>query len=108
MPANSIAMKGGEGPFGYIDMGGMFTIVKVRDHLADYDNDPGWYKHPPGTVAFPASAQELARDGIDVQVPSPRAVSNIPSGSEPRLARVDAVPPSMKAHLARWGRHATE
>lgn len=31
----------------------MFTIFKVRDKLADYDKDPGWYDNPPGTVAGP-------------------------------------------------------
>jgi len=62
-PKNSIPMLGGKGPFGTIDMGGMFTILKVRQGLANYD-DPGWYKHPPGTVADLASADELRRDGI--------------------------------------------
>jgi hypothetical protein len=34
-------------------MGGMFTVVKVRGNLAHADyRDPGWYKHPPGTVAW--------------------------------------------------------
>ena len=64
MPRNSIPMKGTVGPFGdYIGMGGMFTIVKVRDHLATYDKDPGWYQHPPRTVSLKSSAQDLARDG---------------------------------------------
>jgi manganese oxidase len=59
-------MKGAPGPFGdYISMGGLFTIVKVRDQLKSYDEDPGWYKHPPGTVALKASDVELARDGIN-------------------------------------------
>jgi hypothetical protein len=49
----------------YIDMGGMFTILKVRKDITSYA-DPGWYKHPPGTVAEPAVEQELRRDGIDV------------------------------------------
>ena len=41
MPPNSIPMKGAVGPFGdYISMGGMFTVVKVRDRLASYDQDP--------------------------------------------------------------------
>jgi cobalt-zinc-cadmium efflux system outer membrane protein len=52
-----------KGPFGYIDMGGMFTVLKVREHLRGYE-DPGWYPHPPGTVADLASAEELRRDGI--------------------------------------------
>jgi hypothetical protein len=73
MPANSIPMKGAVGPFGdSILMGGMFTIVKVRDHLQSYDQDPGWYQHPPGTVALKASAADLARDGIDVNAQTAR------------------------------------
>jgi FtsP/CotA-like multicopper oxidase with cupredoxin domain len=46
MPRNSIPMLGGQGPFGPIDMGGMFTIVKVRDDM-NYDQDPGWYTQGP-------------------------------------------------------------
>ena len=63
LPDNSISMLGGEGPFGLIDMGGMFTVVKVRDKLTG-DNDPGWFEHPPGTVALEASDDDLARDNI--------------------------------------------
>jgi hypothetical protein len=48
-------------------MGGLFTIVKVRDQLKSYDEDPGWYKHPSGTVAMKTSDADLARDGIDVK-----------------------------------------
>ncbi len=34
-------------------MGGMFTVVKIREGLAKNDyTDPGWYKHPRGTVAY--------------------------------------------------------
>ena len=61
VPKNSIPMVGAQGPFDYITMGGMFTLLKVREHLTTYD-DPGWYKHPPGTVAEVASADELRRD----------------------------------------------
>ena len=61
VPKNSIPMVGARGPFDYITMGGMFTLLKVRDQLASYD-DPGWYKHPPGTVAEVASPEELRRD----------------------------------------------
>jgi manganese oxidase len=63
VPKNSIPMLGGKGPFGAIDMGGMFTVLKVREGLASYD-DPGWYDHPPGTVSVDATAEELRRDGI--------------------------------------------
>jgi FtsP/CotA-like multicopper oxidase with cupredoxin domain len=41
---------GSEGPFGTIEMSGMFTVLKVREGITTY-NDPGWYKNPPGTVA---------------------------------------------------------
>ena len=51
IPRNSIPMVGGKGPYGTIDMGGMFTLVKVRDDM-DYDRDPGWYQQPKGTSAW--------------------------------------------------------
>jgi FtsP/CotA-like multicopper oxidase with cupredoxin domain len=59
-PKNAISMVGGKGPFGTIDMGGMFTILKVRDHLTA---DPGWYAAP--NAAKEATAAELSRDGIE-------------------------------------------
>ncbi|MDX1706954.1 MAG: copper oxidase [Desulfobacterales bacterium] len=51
-PKNTLPMMMGKGPFGNIEMGGMFTVVKVRDHLSSYEKDPGWYKHPEGTIAY--------------------------------------------------------
>jgi FtsP/CotA-like multicopper oxidase with cupredoxin domain len=53
LPANTLPMMMGEGPFGPIGMGGMFSVVKVRRNQkrGDY-TDPGWFKHPPGTVAY--------------------------------------------------------
>jgi len=63
VPANSIPMRGADGPFSQIDMGGMFTILKVRDGISSYE-DPGWYTHPEGTVSRPATDAELQRDGI--------------------------------------------
>ena len=51
-PENTLAMMAGKGPFGNIEMGGMFTVVKVRDDQAAGDfSDPGWYRNPEGTVA---------------------------------------------------------
>jgi hypothetical protein len=67
VPRNSIPMVGGPGPFAYIDMGGMFTILKVREQVSGYD-DPGWYEHPAGTVADAASADDLRRDEVDVNL----------------------------------------
>ena len=49
-PRNTLPMMSGQGPFGEIEMGGMFTILKVREGLKSYD-DPGWYAHPEGTMA---------------------------------------------------------
>lgn len=60
---NSIPMLGAKGPHDSITMGGMFTIVKVRDKLDSYA-DPGWYQNPAGTMADVASGAELSRDGI--------------------------------------------
>jgi FtsP/CotA-like multicopper oxidase with cupredoxin domain len=52
LPDNTLPMMTGTGPFGGIGMGGMFTMLKVRKGLARSDyKDPGWYKHPPGTLA---------------------------------------------------------
>ena len=47
---NTLPMMTGEGPFGPIEMGGMFTVVKIREGITSYE-DPGWYDHPEGTVA---------------------------------------------------------
>lgn len=53
LPENTLPMMTGTGPFGAIEMGGMFTVFKVREGLARNDyRDPGWYKHPAGTVAW--------------------------------------------------------
>ncbi|MES2069294.1 MAG: copper oxidase [Pseudomonadota bacterium] len=52
IPDNTAPMMAGEGPFGGVEMGGMFSIVKVRKDQKPGDyKDPGWYQHPPGTVA---------------------------------------------------------
>ncbi len=53
MPDNTLPMMTGFGQFGPIEMGGMFTVVKVREGLAANDyRDPGPYKNPEGTVAY--------------------------------------------------------
>jgi manganese oxidase len=53
IPDNTLPMMGGEGPFGGVEMGGMFTVVKVRKEQKPGDyKDPGWYKHPAGTLAY--------------------------------------------------------
>ena len=52
LPDNTLPMMTGQGPFGGVSMGGMFSVLKVRRDQApgDYSN-PGWYKHPAGTLA---------------------------------------------------------
>jgi FtsP/CotA-like multicopper oxidase with cupredoxin domain len=53
LPDNTVPMMTGEGPFGGVEMGGMFSVLKVRrdQKPGDYSN-PGWYQHPKGTVAY--------------------------------------------------------
>jgi hypothetical protein len=67
-------------------MGGMFSVVKVREGLGRDDyKDPGPYQHPAGTVAYelPGAAGEAPRR---TQAPSraPAAEFNvIKPGSKP-------------------------
>jgi FtsP/CotA-like multicopper oxidase with cupredoxin domain len=53
IPDNTLPMMTGTGPYGGVEMGGMFSVVKVRKDQKPGDyKDPGWYKQPPGTQAF--------------------------------------------------------
>jgi hypothetical protein len=49
-PKNTLPMMTGQGPFGPVEMGGMFTILKVRAGITSYA-DPGWYEQPAGSMA---------------------------------------------------------
>lgn len=83
LPDNTLPMMTGRGPFGAAEMGGMFTLLKVRrdQKPGDY-RDPGWYRHPQGTVArewtgaLPAPARGTAPAArepskpLDVRKPS--------------------------------------
>jgi hypothetical protein len=52
IPDNTVPMMTGQGPFGSVEMGGMFSVLKVRREQKPGDyKDPGWFKHPAGTVA---------------------------------------------------------
>ncbi len=53
LPDNTAPMMTGQGPFGGVEMGGMFTVLKVRrdQKPGDYSSPP-WFQHPPGTVAY--------------------------------------------------------
>lgn len=70
IPENTLPMMGGKGPFGSVGMGGMFTVLKVRAEQKPGDyTDPGWYRHPPGTLAYewngalPAAPRSQAAGG---------------------------------------------
>jgi len=65
IPPNTLPMRGGDGPYSYIDMGGMFTVLKVRDDPSTAD-PAAWYQAPQGTVAASASEARLRSDGVDV------------------------------------------
>ena len=88
LPDNTLPMMTGFGQFGPLEMGGMFTVVKVREGIAANDyKDPGWYQHPPGTVAYEAQGAP----------PSARRASAAPS--KPGEAQLKVVKPSnRKAH----------
>jgi FtsP/CotA-like multicopper oxidase with cupredoxin domain len=83
LPENTLPMMTGTGQYGAIEMGGMFTTLKVRENLARNDyKDPGPYQHPPGTVAreytgtdkpTPASAApvDVTNPAIELKVRKP-------------------------------------
>ncbi|MEP6504207.1 MAG: copper oxidase, partial [Betaproteobacteria bacterium] len=84
-PPNTEPMMGGDGPFGSLEMGGMFSVVKVRrDQPAGDYTDPGWFRHPPGTTAYewtgalpqatqapPMHGHNTPSNGAQVQVKKP-------------------------------------
>jgi hypothetical protein len=75
LPDNTAPMMSGQGPFGSVEMGGMFSVVKVRKDQKPGDySDPGWFKHPPGTVAyeFNGTLPEPARFQAEGQGSMPR------------------------------------
>ena len=81
LPGNTLPMMTGAGPFGPIGMGGMFSVVKVRDDQRPGDyRDPGWYRHPPGT---------LAREHAGEPPPAERAAAPEASGA-PLMVRKPA------------------
>jgi FtsP/CotA-like multicopper oxidase with cupredoxin domain len=75
IPDNTVRMMTGEGPFGPVEMGGMFSVLKVRrdQKPGDYSS-PAWFQHPPGTVAseFTSAMADAQRSGTDGGVSMPR------------------------------------
>ncbi len=79
LPDNTLPMMTGTGPFGPLEMGGMFSVVKVRDDQAPGDyGDPGWFRHPAGSVA------RLHEGALP---PAPRADAAPASATPPLRAR---------------------
>jgi manganese oxidase len=83
-PGNTLPMMTGSGQFGPIEMGGMFTVIKIREGLAADDyKDPGPYNNPEGTVAYEFKGQvgeppqqksqaEMKMPGMEMQSGKPR------------------------------------
>jgi len=97
MPDNTLPMMTGFGQFGPIEMGGMFTVMKVREGLAaNYYKDPGPYKNPPGTVAYEvkvAEAGEPARQPGANETPE----MNMPGMEMPGMDMKGINMPGMKS-----------
>ena len=73
LPDNTLPMMTGFGQFGPIEMGGMFTTVKIRDGLAANDYaDPPPYKNPPGTVAYEVASAAAPPATKSVSPPAPK------------------------------------
>ncbi|MDR2333606.1 MAG: copper oxidase [Burkholderiaceae bacterium] len=82
LPDNTFPMMSGTGPFGSLEMGGMFTTLKVRAQLGANDyRDPGWFKHPKDTVAWEWTGNPLGADAPR-QTP-PGSASGAPSVRKP-------------------------
>lgn len=70
LPENTLPMMSGKAQFGAVEMGGMFTTVKIREGLARNDyKDPGYFKHPKGTVAGEVANDLPPVERSDMTVP---------------------------------------
>jgi hypothetical protein len=78
-PPNMAAVPGAAGPFHRIEMSGMFTVVKVREGIASYE-DPGWYAHPADTVAEKAELPDFLNRAMDASRRAEK--SNEPAGRD--------------------------
>ena len=78
LPDNTLPMMTGTGPFGPLEMGGMFTTLKVRKDQKPGDfSDPGWYAQPTGTQAFEWTGQRPQHE--DSPMPPPQTPATQPS-----------------------------
>jgi FtsP/CotA-like multicopper oxidase with cupredoxin domain len=87
LPENTAPMMTGQGPFGGVEMGGMFSVLKVRrdQKPGDY-SDPGWFKHPPGSVARLWNGEAPAAPSAPPTSPTP-ATPVTPTTPTPFRAR---------------------
>jgi hypothetical protein len=76
-------MMTGAGPFGSVEMGGMFSMLKVRrdQKPGDY-TDPGWFRHPAGTIAYEwsgalAEPARFAAQGRGAMAPPARPAQDV-------------------------------
>ena len=71
-PENTLPMMTGQGPFGPIGMGGMFTVVKIRERLSA-GVDPGWYDRTDVprarriSAASPSDQAPMDPNGMDMK-----------------------------------------
>ena len=85
LPENTFPMMTGTGPYGPIEMGGMFTTLKVRadQKPGDY-SDPGDYRQPAGTQAYeytgPVAPTARAPDAAPAATAAPPAQVRKPQG----------------------------
>ena len=78
LPDNTAAMMTGMAFDGAVDVRGIFSVVKVRKDQKPGDyKDPGWYKHPPGEVAYEWTGS----------LPDPARFKAEGTGSMPPLAK---------------------
>jgi manganese oxidase len=95
LPENTLPMMTGEGPFGPVGMGGMFSVLKVRADQPPGDyRDPGWYAHPEGSRAREAaSAQAVGSTAEPLAAPpvaraQPTCTQGLMPACEPASAPV--------------------
>jgi FtsP/CotA-like multicopper oxidase with cupredoxin domain len=88
IPDNTLPMMTGSGPYGGVEMGGMFSVVKVRkDQKPDDYKDPGWYKQPAGTQAFEWQGELPEPARFRAESPGAMPMAEAPKQSAPVQVR---------------------
>jgi len=92
IPDNTAPMMTGKGPYGGVEMGGMFSVLKVRkDQPGGNYKDPGWYTQPAGTQAYewtgalpdatrPAAGKTAPAAEVQIRKPPPGGAQGGHSG----------------------------